>query len=94
MRARTGSGRPAWGGPAAIAVDECCGAASVIGGPEPTDLADREAEYLGGLGHLQITPLQGIEDHEPVLRFWYQDDLPHSASRFRPGRGRTFSLTS
>jgi len=77
------------GGTAAIAVHETSGTAPSIGPADPPKLADGEAHEGGGVGHYQLTALEGIEDDEPLLCPLRQRD---HASPVRTGRGRTFSL--
>ncbi len=79
------------GGAAAIAVHETPDPSSTIGLPKPPKLADREAHERRGLSHHQLAALQGIQDHEPLLRTLRQGD---HASPLRTGRGRTFSRKS
>lgn len=82
---------PARGRSAPIPMDEGFGAASAVGAPKTTELAHRESDEGCRLGHEHLPTLQGIEDHEPLLRTLRQGD---HASPVRTGRGRTLSLKS
>jgi hypothetical protein len=58
---------PIGGRPPAIAMDEGAGPAGQIGPPQPTDLAHRPPEKLGGLNHQEIATIQRMQDLRTLL---------------------------
>jgi hypothetical protein len=72
---------------AAIAVDEGLDPAPTVGSPKTPELAHGEADEGRRLGHHHLPALEGIEDHEPLLRRLCQCD---HASPVRTGRGGHF----
>lgn len=86
-----GISHPSGRDPAAVPMDQGGRAASAIGAPEPLSLPDGSSQEGGGLSHLEFGPLEGIEDHEMLHLLLRQG---HHASRFRLGRGVTFSLNA
>lgn len=72
-------------------MDEGFSPPPTVGPAETPDLAHGEPDEGCRLGHQDLTPLQSIEDHEPLLRTLRQGN---HASPLRTGWGRTFSLKS
>jgi hypothetical protein len=58
---------PIGGRPPAIAMDEGDGPSGPIGPPQPTDLAHRPPEKLGGLNHQEIATIQRMQDRQTLL---------------------------
>lgn len=76
-----------------IAMDQGVSTTGAIPCPQAPDLPQGESEQCRGLPHPQLGPLEGIQDHQPVLCAIRQGNrLPHHGLRLRLGGGRTFSL--
>lgn len=45
-----------------------------IGLPDPPEVTDGEPDKGGGFGHDHLAPLQGVENHESLLRTLRQGD--------------------
>jgi len=78
-----------WGLAAAIAMDQRGGSANAISGPQAPEVTRGAPEEGCGLGGGELSPFEGVEDHEMLVCALRQDNhaLPNS-------QGRTFSLAN
>jgi len=90
---RRGRGAPG-GRTAAVAVDQGGRPAHLVGGPQATHLAGREAQDPGRLSHGAPALLEGVEDKQAVLLSWCQGNRSHKDRGFAQDRERTFSLNA
>ncbi len=60
-------GQPAWRGTAPIAVGECRRATETVSTPNPSEVADRESQETRRLRHLEVSPIEGIQNEHTTL---------------------------
>ncbi len=62
-----GIGQPTRRGTAAIAVGECGRSAEAVGTTQPSKVADRESQEARRLRHLEVSPIEGIQNEQTTL---------------------------
>ena len=62
-----GIGQPTRRRTAAIAVGECGRSAEAVGTTQPSKVADRESQEARRLRHLEVSPIEGIQNEQTTL---------------------------